>query len=384
MNPTRIYLDWNATAPLLPEVRQAMIRTMDTSIGNASSIHHEGQVARGIVERARRAVARACGAPAQSVVFTGGATESNNHVLHTHVRTTPDALILASGVEHPSVLEVVEGLEARGAQVAWIPVDAQGRLDTDWIRQQLETRPVTLVSVMWANNECGNINPVGAIAQMAHDAGAQLHVDGTQALGRIPIDMARAGIDWMTLSFHKMGGPKGIGAILVREGLVLESMMVGGHQERGRRPGTENVVAAAGVEAAAGAVTQHVERWHEELLARRVHLLKSLDGHGLAYELRGDQAHHLPNTVNLAFEGAGGEDLLLRLDLEGVSASGGSACTAGSLEPSHVILAMGYAPEDAVRSLRLSFGPSTSFEQLDDAAARIARAVKVLQQLSAG
>lgn len=381
MTQKRIYLDWNATAPLLPDVRQAMIDTMDTSIGNASSIHHEGQVARGVIERARRAVARACGAPAQSVVFTAGATESNNHVLHTHVRYTPDALILASPVEHPSVLEVVEALEAQGAQVSWIPVDAQGRLDTDWMREQLTTRPVTLVSVMWANNECGNINPISVISHMTREAGAQLHVDGTQALGRFPIDMTHSGIDWMTLSFHKMGGPKGIGAILIREGLVLESLMVGGHQERGRRPGTENVVAAAGVEAAARAVTQNVERWHEELLARRAHLLGALDGHGLKYELRGDQDHHLPNTINVAFDGAGGEDLLLRLDLEGISASGGSACTAGSLEPSHVILAMGYSPQDAVRSLRLSFGPSTTFEQLDEAAARIARAVRVLQSL---
>ncbi len=377
----RIYLDWNSTAPLLDGVREAMVDALDAIPGNASSVHREGQMARSIVERCRRAIGRAIGAPAQAVILCGGATEGNNQILRTHAKYTQDAMIVCSAIEHPSVIEVVEHLDAEGiCATRVIGVDAMGRLDLDQLRAHLE-EGATLVSVMWANNENGNIAPIEQIAHMCHEYGALLHTDATQALGRIPLDFASSGADMMTLSLHKMGGPKGIGAVVVREGLTLESMLAGGHQERGRRPGTENVPAAAAARAAAELVVAHRAEWTEELGRKRALFLDTLRQHSPSFVLRQDPEACLPNTVNVAFDGIGGEDLLLALDLAGVAASAGSACTAGSLEPSHVILAMGYEGHDAKRSVRLSFGPTTTDDQLREAARRIGDAAGRLARL---
>ncbi len=365
----RVYLDWNATAPTLDVAREAMIEALTGAPGNASSIHREGQRARSIVERARRAVARAVSAPPQSIVLNGGATEGNNHVLVTHARHTEDARILCPATEHASVIEVVEEIGEMGlARVGVIPVDGAGRIDLEWLERELDEDPPTLVSVMAANNETGNVNPIGRVRELTAARGVALHVDATQALGRIPLDLGGLEADYATLSFHKMGGPKGIGAIVLREGVVLESMMSGGHQERGRRPGTENVVAAAGLEAACRALSRNGAAWREALAERRAILLDGLSGLGEALELRGDTGSQLPNTLNVAVDGVDGEDLLLALDLAGVGASSGSACTAGSLEPSHVLIAMGYGRKDAKRSVRLSFGPTTARDALGRAA----------------
>ncbi len=378
----RIYLDYNATAPVLPEVRQAMMEALEAVPGNASSIHHEGQIARARVERARRAVARAVGAPAQAVVFTAGATESNNQVLRHHVRVEDEPFLVCTAVEHPSVIEVMRDLERDGAETAIWPVDRQGRLDLEWLRARLE-EGATLVSVMWANNEIGNIYPIAEIAELVHEYDARLHVDATQALGRVPVDFGEAEVDLMSLSFHKMGGPKGIGAIVLREGQKIEAILAGGHQERGRRPGTENVPAAAGLEAAVSALAEQGERWNELLQAKRRLFLEELRKVAGDFELRGDPEHFLPNTVNVAFAGIDGEDFLLAADLEGISASSGSACTAGSLEPSHVVLAMGFEHDEARRSVRFSFGPTTPDEDLVEACQRIARITDRLRALEA-
>jgi len=376
----RIYLDWNATAPLLGEVRAAMREALEEIPGNASSIHQEGQAAREVVERARRAVADAVDAPSRAVVLTGGATEANNQVIRSHVRGATDPVVLCTAVEHPSVLEVVEQLGKEGVEIGICPVDRSGRIDLGWLEDALE-EGATLVSAMWANNETGNVYPVGEIADLVHDHGARLHVDGTQALGRIPVDFGAVGAEFMTLSFHKMGGPKGIGAIVVREEVEVEPLLRGGHQERGRRPGTENVPAAAGLEAAARAAERRGADWSGRLADLRETFLEALDSEVGRFEVRGNPDEYLPNTLNLAFPGIDGEDCLLALDLEGVSASSGSACTAGSLEPSHVILAMGYEHDDARRSVRFSFGPTTEREKLVEAAGRIGRVVDRLGAL---
>lgn len=371
---SRIYLDWNATAPLLEEVREAMVEAMSTVWGNASSVHRDGQAARSVVERARRAVARAVNAPAQAVVLTSGATESNNQVMRHHVRVHTPAHIVCTAVEHPSVREVAFELSRRDEiQITEWPVDAHGRLDEAFL--DTVTSP-TLVSVMWANNEIGVVNDVDSLAQKARDLGALVHVDGTQALGRIPLDFDASGVDFMTLSFHKMGGPKGIGAIVVREGLTIEATLAGGHQERGRRPGTENVPAAAGLIAAMDSLIENREEWTLRLEELRGVFLDALaENVQTEWTLRGAEDARLPNTLNLAFDGVDGEDLLIAMDLAGVSMSSGSACTAGSLEPSHVILAMGYPEESARRSIRLSFGPTTSVEELCAAARQLAVSV---------
>jgi cysteine desulfurase len=377
----RIYLDHNATAPVLPPVRQALMEALEAVPGNASSVHHEGQMARACVERARRAVARAVGAPAQAVVLTGCATEANNQVLEHHARQADEAFVVCTAVEHPSVLEVVAELDRRGVQTAIWPVDGRGRLDLGWLRERLE-QGATLVSVMWANNEIGNIYPVAEIAELAHEYDALMHVDATQALGRVPVDFGAADVDYMTLSFHKMGGPKGIGAIVLREGLKVGALLAGGHQERGRRPGTENVPAAAGLEAALDTLVAEGARWREELVRKRELFLGHLRENAPGCELRGDLDNMLPNTVNVAFAGIDGEDFLLAADLEGVSASSGSACTAGSLEPSHVLLAMGFEHDQARRSVRFSFGPSTPDEHLVEACGRIGTVVERLAALA--
>lgn len=376
----RIYLDWNATGLLLPSVREAVIGALDAGVGNASSIHREGQQARTVVERARRAVARAIGAPMQSVVLTGGATEGNNQVLMAHVRRVENPYIVCTAVEHPSVLEVVGALGRERVRTDVWPVDRNGRLDLQWLAERLKGG-VTLVSVMWANNETGNIHPIEEIGQMVREAGAIFHVDATQALGRIPVGFGAAPIDYMTLSFHKMGGPKGIGAIVVREGLKIEAILYGGHQERGRRPGTENIMAAAGLEAAALELSAQSAAWQQTLEQLRAVFVEALLGQVQGVEFRGDEEAQLPNTLNVAFEGVDGEDLLLALDLEGVAASSGSACTAGSLEPSHVILAMGFEAARARQSVRFSFGPLTRAEELEEAARRIGLVVNRLRGL---
>jgi cysteine desulfurase len=376
----RIYLDWNATAPILPSVRRAMVEALEEIPGNASSIHQEGQKARATVERARRAVARAVGAPGQAVVLTGGATESNNQVLRSHVARHDEPHIVCSAVEHPSVIDVVERLGGEGVTVDVCPVDERGRVDFEALDALLD-QGASLVSVMWANNEVGNLYPVAEIAERVHEKGARLHVDGTQALGRLPIDFEACGADIMTLSFHKMGGPKGIGAIVLREGQKVEPMMAGGHQERGRRPGTENVPAVAGLEAAAEAVIERVDEWEERLEGMREQFLAGLEAEIAEFEVRGDPERRLANTINVAFPGVDGEDFLLAADLEGLSASSGSACTAGSLEPSHVIEAMGFEEEAARRSVRFSFGPATDDEEIEEAVERIARIVGRLGSL---
>jgi cysteine desulfurase len=377
----RIYLDWNATGPLLPEVRDQMQQALEGVPGNASSIHQDGQRARSEVERARRALAEAVGAPAQAVVLTGGATESNNQVLRSHARRTDEPRILCTAVEHPSVLEVVEQLGEEGIDVDVVPVDGRGQPDLQALEASLR-EGTTLVSAMWANNETGAVLPVHEIGELADEYGAVFHVDGTQALGRIPVDFQDLGADFMTLSAHKMGGPKGIGAVVCREGRKVGPLMVGGHQERGRRPGTENVPAAIGLRAAAEAVSARLEDWNRSLEKRRSLLWDALRESPVPVELRGDPERRLPNTLNVAFDGVDGEDMLLALDLEGISASSGSACTAGSLEPSHVILAMGYPEDEARESVRFSFGPTTDRDAIEDAAERILSVAERLHGLA--
>jgi cysteine desulfurase len=377
----RIYLDWNATGPLLPKVRQQMQEALERLPGNASSIHQDGQRARSEVERARRALAEAVGAPAQAVVLTGGATESNNQVLRSHVRRTDDPRVVCTAVEHPSVLEVVEHLGEEGVEVDIVRVDGRGQPDLEALRTSLR-EGATLVSAMWANNETGAVLPVHEIGDLAAEHGAVFHVDATQALGRIPVDFQELGVDFMTLSAHKMGGPKGIGAVVCREGKKVGPLMVGGHQERGRRPGTENVPAAVGLRAAAEAVSERIEAWNQALEERRSILWEALQQSPVPVEVRGDPERRLPNTLNVAFDGVDGEDMLLALDLEGISASSGSACTAGSLEPSHVILAMGYPEPDARESVRFSFGPTTDRDAIKEASDRILRVADRLHGLA--
>lgn len=367
----RIYLDWNATAPLLESVKQAIVDGLDSFQGNASSIHQDGQKARSLVEKTRRKTASVLNAPAQSVVFTGGATEANNQVIRDHVQKTHNPVLACVVTEHPSVLEVVKEF-AKDHPIHLIEVDREGRVD--WENLTLEPAP-TLLSCMFANNETGVLNNLKAAHQKSEDWGAVFHVDATQGVGRESVDFEAIGADFLTASFHKMGGPKGVGVILIKEGQTLNAIIAGGHQERGRRPGTENLISISGLLAALQDMEREHEEWKEKTIVLRELLLEGISD--LSFEIRGSG---LKNTLNLAF-GIDGEDLLIGMDLAGLSASSGSACTAGSLDPSHVILSMGYSEKDAKESVRFSFGPQTSEVQIRRAAQVIVETVQRLKSL---
>jgi cysteine desulfurase len=371
----RIYLDANATTPLDPRVRDAMVPWIDS--GNASSLHAEGRAARDAIDRARDQVAALIGAQPREIVFTSGATEANALALLGTLGARRCRRVLTSAVEHPSVLRTLEALRER-IDLVVAPVRADGCLSPD-----TEVPPDTgLVSIMRANNETGAIMPVQEIAKRARAAGAVVHTDAVQACGKIPVDVEDLAVDLLTVSAHKMHGPKGAGALYVRRGTRLDPLFVGGEHERGLRAGTENVAAIVGLGVAA-------ERAVEEAEARRA-LWSRLYGLCVA-ELRAtfpDAAIHtpettLPNTICLTFPGVEGEAVLLGLDLEGIAIATGSACSSGAAEPSHVLRAMGLTREQAERSIRISFHAQSCEADVAACVTTLSRVVKRLRALHA-
>jgi len=369
MDQPRIYLDYNATAPLRPEARAAMLSALD-EVGNASSVHAEGRAARQRIEQARGAVARLVGGDAKLVTFTGGGTEANNTVL-THewsFRGQPHRanFLLVSAAEHVSVLA---GGRFDPAKVRQIPVDGEGVVQMDALRRMLEglaaeeARP--LVSVMLANNETGVIQPVREIARLAHEAGAIVHTDAIQAAGRIPVDMAALGVDVLTISAHKIGGPQGVGAIVRgHDELTFAPLLVGGGQEKRLRAGTENVAGIAGFGAAAAALAADLptaEAW----AGWRDALRDTISASGPPATVFGAAAPRLPQTLCIGVDGIPAETLVIALDLEGVSVSSGSACSSGKVAPSHVLAAMGVSPDAAKTAIRISLGWQTDEASLD-------------------
>ncbi len=358
-----IYLDHNATTPLRPAVRAAMAPFLADAFGNASSAHRLGGSARVAVEEARAALARVIGARPREIVFTSGGTESNNLALFGAIADPTAAHVIVAPIEHSSVLEPVRELERRGADVTWLPVDREGLVDPADVAAAL--RPATaLVSVGWANNEIGAIQPIRAIADACHARGVPLHVDAVQAFGKIPI--TADGIDLCAVSAHKIGGPKGVGALVVRDGVRLRPLVFGGGQERGRRAGTENVAGIVGFGAAVGSIAD----WRETGTALREQLWAGLAAVG---DVRRNGACDacLPNTLNVSFAAVRGEALVAALDLEGVAVSVGSACAAGSGEPSHVLRAIGLTEDEARDGVRFSLGVETT-------EAEIAAAVEIV------
>lgn len=371
----RVFLDHNATSPLEPAAREAMLALLDAPC-NASSVHQEGQRARAAVELARRELARLIGARSGSdLTFTSGATEANNLALHTLAHLTQGAL-LSSRVEHPSVLAPLARLEAQGRRVIHAGVDERGRLPSAQALAELaQAEGVGAISLMLANNETGNLLDWTSLARAAKAQGCWLHCDATQAVGRVPVDVAALGVDLLTFSSHKLGGPPGVGALWVKPGVELCPLIVGGHQERGKRGGTENAPALAGFGAAAKLARERLPDAAPRVAALRDWLWTRLQAMAPDAVRQGDPDACLPNTLNVRFPGVDGETLLINLDLEGVAASAGAACSAGSLEPSHVLLAMGVPKDLARSSLRLSLGAHTTQEDLDLALPRLARAL---------
>ena len=362
--PDRIYLDWNATAPLRPEARAAMAAAWDLS-GNPSSVHAEGRHARRLVEDARAAVARAVGALPRNVVFTSGGTEANALALTPGLRrdsTPPVERLLVSAIEHASVL--VGGRFPTEA-IGRIGVTSAGLLDLDRLRATLQGGPPALVSVMLANNETGAVQPVAEAAEIVHAAGGLLHVDAIQAFGKIPFDIKGLNADLITVSGHKIGGPKGAGAVVLAEGVRgLEPLLRGGGQELGRRAGTENVADIAGFGAAVRAAIGSLENDAIRIENLRNRLEKGLRQTPGAIVFSGD-VPRLPNTTLFTVPGMRAETAVIGFDLEGIAVSSGSACSSGKVQPSHVLKAMGFGPEIAQGAVRLSLGWSTSSADID-------------------
>ncbi|MBR0990260.1 cysteine desulfurase [Bradyrhizobium japonicum] len=364
--PDRVYLDWNATTPLRAEARRAMLAAFDL-VGNPSSIHAEGREARRLVEDARAALAVAVGAVPRNVVFTSAGTEANAMALSPGLRRSsggPVQRLLVSAVEHASVLA---GGRFPADQIGLIPVLRSGVVDLDRLRGLLADGPPALVSVMAANNETGALQPVAEVARIVHEAGGLLHVDAIQALGKIPFDINAVGADLATFSAHKVGGPKGVGALVVAEGLIgLEPLLRGGGQELNRRAGTENVAGIAGFGAAVKAALQTLSKDAERLTTLRNRLENGIRAIARA-TIFADEVERLPNTVLFAAPGLKAETAVIGFDLEGIAVSSGSACSSGKVQPSHVLSAMGYDPAVAQGAVRLSLGWSTEPDHINRA-----------------
>ena len=349
-----IYLDNNATTALAPEALDAMLPYLSTEYANPSSASEAGVRVKKAVGEARVTVAKLLGSSPAELIFTSGATESNHTaILGALSLTRSKRHLITSQVEHPSVLLMCQHLERLGIEVSYLSVDEEGRLDLEDLRAAL--RPDTaLVSLMWANNETGVLFPIAEAAAMAHEAGAFFHTDATQALGKLPLNAAASGVDFLSCSAHKIHGPKGVGALFVRKGITLPPLFHG-HQERGRRGGTENVPAIAGFAAAARLLT-NIEQEARHLWGLRNQFEQGLLAFMPCARIHGQEAERLPNTSNVGFIALDGEELLYRLEQEGITAAAGAACAAGGQEPSHVLTAMGFPKTAVLSSLRFSFG----------------------------
>jgi cysteine desulfurase len=376
----RYYFDHNATTPVSPEAREAMLPCLTEVYGNASSIHHFGQMAKQRVEIARRQVAELLGALPQEIVFTSGGTEADNLAILGALRPCAGKHVITTTIEHPAVLQSCAQVEREGGAVTYVPVGSSGIVDPDDVLRAV--RPETaLLTVMHANNELGTIQPVAA---MAREAGVPVHSDGVQAAGRIPCGVKALGVDFYTLSGHKMGAPKGIGALYVRKGARLTNIAYGGHHERDRRPGTENVAGAAALGRAAEWLADHASGEAERLAALRDRLESGILARIPGAQVNGDAAARVPNTANLRFDDVEGEPLVIALDLKGFAVSSGAACSSGTVEPSHVLTAIGLSREQARSSIRFSLGRSNTAGQVDRLIDAVASSVEHLRKISAG
>jgi cysteine desulfurase len=363
----RIYLDHNATTPLAAEATEAMIRVLREPPGNPSSVHLDGQRVKALLDDARASVARLLHASPRELVFTGGGTEANNLA----VRGVADAAaasgrrhLVASTIEHEAILNTVKALARRGWEVSWLPASADGVVDADTLAALLRD-DTALVSVMLANNEVGTLQPVRELAAAAHARGALFHTDAVQAAGKIPVDARALGVDLLSISAHKFGGPQGVGALWIGAGVTLTPQQTGGRQERSRRAGTENVAGIVGMGAAARVAAAKLASEGPRLATLRDRLESGVLAAVPDTVAHGARAPRVPNTSNIGFGDVDAEALLIALDLEGVAVSTGSACSSGTLESSHVLKAMGVGTRAAQRAIRFSLGATTTADEID-------------------
>ena len=379
----RFYFDHNATTPVAPEVLETLASCLGQVYGNASSIHHFGQGAKQRMEAARRQLASLIGCQPSSLVFTSGGTEADNMAVLGVVRAAPGAArhAIVSAVEHPAVLGPCEQLEREGVEITRLRVSPDCLVDPEDVRRALRPETV-LVSVMHANNELGTIQPIAEIARIARAAGVTLHVDGVQALGKIPVDVEALGVDLYSMSAHKLYAPKGVGALYVRKGTAMAPIAFGGHHERDRRPGTENVPGIAAFGAAAELAARTLAAESERLAALRDRLENAILERIPRAGVNGSRSRRTPNTANMHFDGIDGEALVIALDLRGFAVSTGAACSSGAIAPSHVLVNMGLSAERARASMRFSLGRSNTAGQVDALVDALAGAVEHLRRIA--
>ncbi|PLX85301.1 MAG: cysteine desulfurase NifS [Desulfuromonas sp.] len=378
-----IYMDYNATTPVRPEVLEEMLPFYTQHFGNPSSVHWAGRAVKGAIEKAREQVAALINCSPAEVVFTSCGSEGDNFAL----KGTVDALkekgnhIITTSVEHPAVLETCEYLEKQGCEVTYLPVDKEGMLDLAALEAAITDRTI-LISVMWANNETGNIFPIEEIGAIARKYKVRFHTDSVQAIGRIPVDVQKANVDLAVISGHKLGAAKGVGAMYIRRGTRMTQFMHGGHQERHRRAGTHNVAGIVGLGKACEIAMQRMDEDMPRIQQLRDRLEKGILESIPEVKLNGHPQRRLPNTLNVSFAYIEGESILLNFDMKGIAASSGSACTSGSLEPSHVMCAMCVDVVLAHSSTRFSLGPDNSDEDVDFILRELPPIVQRLREMS--
>jgi len=381
---TRVYMDHNATTPLAEAVADRMMAVLREEFGNPSSVHHFGQRAKSVVDEARTAVAELIGGDPSEVIFTSGGTESDNFAL----RGAAEALepsgrrhLVSSGIEHEAVLNTLKALAKRGWQTTLMPVGGTGLVTAEALTGTL-TDQTAVVSIMHANNEIGTIQPVAELTRLAKARGAVVHTDAVQTAGKIPVNVKALGVDLLSISAHKFYGPKGVGALWVRRGLRLLPFMTGGKQERGRRSGTENVAAIAGMGVAARLALSKMAEEATRLSALRDRLEQRILQAVPGTAINGDPETRVPNTSNISFDRVEAESLLIALDLEGIAVSTGSACSSGTLEPSHVLKAMGLPTHRTQNSIRFSLGAANTEADVDRVVAVLPAVVDKLRSLT--
>lgn len=389
MAKRKIYMDHNATTPLHPEVKKAMGKAMDV-FGNPSSLHFFGRETKALTEIARGEIAKFIGASPEEIIFTGSGSEANNTVLSIFVccstkectmREERQAGIVTTAIEHPCILETSKCLAERGANVTYVSADCLGKVNIEDLKNAI-TNKTGIVSVMMANNEIGTIQDIKTIAKIAHEKGALFHTDAVQAVGKIPVDVKELDVDFLTLSGHKIYGPKGIGALYVKKGVPFCPLIRGGHQEKGRRAGTENTLGIIGLGKAIEMRTKEMAGEEKRLLGFKKIIRESIEKNIPDVKFNGHPHEALTGTLNVSFDGAEGEAILLYLDQEGIAVSTGSACASGSLDPSHVLLATGLPVESAHGSIRISLGRENTMEEVKYLLKVLPKVIKKIRGMS--
>ena len=384
----RIYLDYNATTPLRPEVKDAMMPYLTEAFGNGSSIHAYGREARNAIDTAREQVAELIGAKSPSeIVFTGSGTEADNHAIKglTELQKSRGEgnHIITSSVEHHAVLHTCQYLEQRGYEVTYLPVDRYGRIRTDQLRSAIRETTI-LITIMHVNNENGTIQPLEEICEIAQEQEIPVHTDAIQSVGKLDVNAQELGVNLLSLSGHKIYAPKGIGVLYVRRGSRLANLVHGGSHERNRRAGSENVPAIVGLGVAAELAKQDRETYSQHLTKLTNRLRDGLNANIERLHYNGHPEDCAPGTLNVSFESVEGESLILRLDMEGICVSTGSACTSGSMEPSHVLAALGLPPRLAQGTVRFSLGRNTTETEIDTVIEKLPKVIKQMRALYRG